>query len=138
MGLIFLRDLPIFSIRFRTQKTRKPIKKKQKTENESNVNIAETDRKYSEISQNISVFEEFPIILEKKGNGPKVIFGSVSVLMRFHSTRTIDKWINIDSFCSQIHPELYSPWIHTFRGQSVLQWQARSFGVLMDFMIIIY
>ena len=54
----------------------KPIKK---TENESNVNIAETDQKYSEIPQHFSVFKGFPIILEKKeGNGPKVTFGSVS------------------------------------------------------------
>ena len=37
-----------------------------KTGNESNVNIAETDKKYSEIPQHFSVFEGFPIILEKR------------------------------------------------------------------------
>ena len=37
-----------------------------KEENESNVNIAETDPKYSEIPLHFLVFEGFPIILEKK------------------------------------------------------------------------
>ena len=37
-----------------------------KTGNESNVNIAETNPKYSEIPQHFSVFEGFPIILEKR------------------------------------------------------------------------
>ena len=46
--------------------------------NESNVNIAETDPKYSEIPQHFLVFEGFPIILEKEGNGPKLTFGSIS------------------------------------------------------------
>ena len=36
-----------------------------KTGNESNVNIAEMDQKYLEIPQHFSVFEGFPIILEK-------------------------------------------------------------------------
>ena len=35
-------------------------------ENESNVNIAETDPKYSEIPLHFLVFEGFPIILEKR------------------------------------------------------------------------
>ena len=38
----------------------------QKTGNESNVNIAETDPKYSETPQHFSVFAGNPIILEKR------------------------------------------------------------------------
>jgi len=38
----------------------------QKTGNESNVNIAETDPKYSETPLHFSVFAGFPIILEKR------------------------------------------------------------------------
>ena len=34
------------------------------------------------------------------------------------------------------HQELYSSRTHTSRGQSVLQWLAGWFGVLMDFIII--
>ena len=41
------------------------------------------DQKYLDIPQNFSVFEGFPIILEKEGNGPKVTFWSISLLVRF-------------------------------------------------------
>ena len=33
------------------------------------------------------------------------------------------------------HQELYSSRTHTSRGQSVLQWLAGGFGVLMDFIL---
>ena len=42
------------------------MRKPMKTENESNVNIVETDPKYSEIPLHFLVFEGFPIILEKR------------------------------------------------------------------------
>jgi len=51
---------------------RKPIQKK--TGNESDVNISEMDQKYSEISQYFSVFEGFPIILEKRTKRTKSHF----------------------------------------------------------------
>ena len=42
------------------------VKLTQNNKKRSNVNIAETDPKYSEISQHFSAFKGFPIILEKK------------------------------------------------------------------------
>ena len=59
-----LRFWNFFLNRKRTQKKRKRTQKK--TGNESNVNIAKTDPKYSEIPQHFLVFEGFPIILEKR------------------------------------------------------------------------
>ena len=66
--------------------TQKRRNEPQKTGNKSNVNIAETNPKYSEIPQHFSVFKGFPIILEKRRKRTQTHCWVRSVLRRFHST----------------------------------------------------